>query len=205
MSANKIRTGFRKYTDSDFLVKARYILDCMTGNPDFTYPMPPLDEIKAALLKYSSCLLASETSDRSLLAQKRISRRELELLLVQLGMFVMFTGKDDIAILTGSGFTLAKEPEKLIITQPGNVTLSNGITSGEMAGLIKAQKAARLYHFEITDQEPDENTAWKTNVSSRRSFVFRSLVPGKKYWIRVAVIGSCGQIAYSPVTSRYAL
>ncbi len=203
MSVNKIRTCFSKYTDSSIQIAAEFILECMTDNPDFTDPQPPLDEIREALVKYSADLIASTGHDRNLLAQKRARRKILEELLSQLGMFVMFKAKGNIVVLSGSGFPLAKLPEPVYLTNPGNVTLSHGITSGELVSVVKAVNGAKIYLYEILDHEPTGTSVWHSHRSTRSRFVFTGLKPGNKYWVRVAAIGIGKQIAYSTVASMF--
>ena len=205
MSINKLRTGFTKYTDGDFLNKARYILECMTDNPDFINPIPPLDELRTAITKYGNDLLAAADFGHAEVASKNQSRKNLQQLLARLAMYVMFIANGKLTILTGSGYTLAKQPESLKITNPGNVTLSIGMSSGEMESKVKAVKTARTYLHQILDHEPDESSEWTSYSCSRCKFVFKNLTPGKKYWIRVAALGSGGQIAYSTVASQFSL
>lgn len=204
MKLQKISISFSKYSDADFLNKAEHILQSMAGNPAFPDPIPTLAELGTAVTKYSNDLVAAAGLGRNNVAEKNQSRTQLELLLGQLGMFVMFVGNGNLAILTSSGYTLTKEPEPNYITNPGNVTLLNGVTSGEMVSMVKTVKAAKSYLHQITDQQPAETTVWTSTPSSRSKFVFKNLEPGKKYWVRVAAIASGEQLAYSTVSSQFA-
>ena len=40
-----------------------------------------------------------------------------------------------------------------------------------------------------------------TTADSKSQYVFRGLVPGKQYWIRVAALGTRSQIAYSTIAT----
>ena len=203
MKLQKISLSFAQYGDSDFQTKAIFILSCMTDNPNFTAPIPTLEEVQAAVGNYNEALAAAAGLGRINVAEKNKRRRDLEALLTQLGMYVMFIANGDAAILTSSGYTLTKMPEPRYISNPGNVTLTNGITSGELVDSVKNVKNAILYFHEITDQLPADNTAWTRTQSSKSRFVFTSLLPGKQYWVRVAAVGTGEQIAYSPVATRF--
>lgn len=203
MKTQKINISFSGYSDADFENKAAYILASMTNNPAFTSPIPTLADVQAALTKFSANLVAAATLDRVAVAEKNKSRMQLELLLAQLGMYVMFIANGDAAILTSSGFTLSKTPEARYITNPGNVLLSNGITSGELVVAVTGVKGASGYLHEICSTEPVANTQWDSTPSTRAKFTFKNLEPGKRYWVRVAATGSGEQIAYSPVASQY--
>jgi hypothetical protein len=204
MKTQKINISFTSYTDGDFETKAEYIHSSMTGNAAFTDPIPTLAEVQAAITQYSAFLVAAATLGRTAVADKNKSRKQLELLLGQLGMYVMYIANGDAAILTSSGFTLSKAREVRYITNPGNVVLTNGITSGVLTATVKAVAGATGYLYEISSTAPDDAPAWESTSSTRAKFTFKNLQPGKRYWIRVAATGSGEQIAFSPVASQFA-
>lgn len=203
MKTPKINLGFYGYTDADFENKVAHILNSMTGNPAFPTPIPALADVQAALNKYREDLIAAATLDRVAIAKKNQSRAELELLVKQLGMYVMFIAREDVAILTSSGFTLSKQPEPRYITNPGNVTLSNGLSSGELVASVEAVPGAKSYVYQIVATEPTDTTVWESITVTRSKYTFGGLLPGKRYWVRVAAAGRDEQIAYSPVASQY--
>ena len=199
----KIILNYTSLSDADFEGKGTFILTSMTGNPHFPDPVPTLVEVQAAVTNYSDALNAAAGLGRNNVALKNKCRNELQGLLTQLGMYVMLVANGDVAILTSSGFTLAKVPEPAYITNPGNVTLSNGVTAGQLVSSVAAVLGARLYFHEICDAPPTDNTVWDRKQTSRARFVFTGLIPGKQYWVRVAVTGSGEQIAYSTVATQF--
>lgn len=204
MKILKVIINYSKLTDANLLSKAEHILQSMTGNPDFPSPVPTLADVQTAVTKYSADLVLAQGLGKVNIANKNQSRMELEKLLAQLGMFVMFVANGDEAMLVGSGFTLAKTPEPGYITNPGNVSLTNGNTSGVLVSAVKGQRAVKSYLHQITGDPPTEATVWTSNATSRSRFVFTNLQPGKQYWIRVAAVASNDQIAFSPVASQFA-
>ena len=205
MKLPKLVFSFSRYSDQDLLTKAQYIVSCMTGNPNFPAPIPPLVDVQEAIATYAADLIAASGRDRVLVSAKNESRLQLEMLLTQLGMFVMYTAFGNLAMLTSSGFTIAKEPEPNYITNPGNVTLLQGVTSGELESMVENVKGARVYLHQITDAEPTASTVWDSRTCSRSRFMFKSLLPGKKYWVRIAATASGEQIAYSNIASQFVL
>ena len=203
MTKSKINISFSRYNDADLLNKANHIVSSMTDNPWFVNPVPTLAEIEAAVLAYSTALTAAAGLGRNNVANKNKARNTLEQLLGQLGMYVMFIANGDVAILTSSGYTLSKEREPRYLDNPGNVTLSNGITSGQMVASVK-NVALTGYLFQITETSPAENTQWNSTNCSKSQFVFDNLVPGKQYWVRVAAAGTRSQVAYSTVATQFA-
>lgn len=199
----RILISFGNYTDADFKEKAGYILNCMTKNPHFGAPVPPLTALKDAIDAYSVALKAAAGLDRVKVAEKNQARVVLEQLLTQLGMYVMYVANGDAFVLASSGFTPGKTPEPGKLANPGNVTLSNGVTGGQLVSSVKSTKYAKVYSHEITDQLSGDSTAWSATHTTTCKFVFNGLVPGKQYWVQVAAIGTANQVTYSPVATLF--
>lgn len=200
----KVNLYFKNFTDANFQKKGTNIYDSLNGNALFSTLVPPLPDVKIALDKYIADLAAAATSDRNAVALKNKSRGELNAVLKQLALSVMTEANGDEAMLITSGFTLMKQRAPRYITNPGNVTLSNGITSGQIVSMIKAIPGGMSYLHEIAIEFPVDDSMWISNASSTSKFVFTNLVPGKQYWVRVAVIGSRKQKAYSKVATWFA-
>ena len=200
----KICLSFTNFTEVNFLKKGQFIYTSLDGNPSYTTLAALLVVLKIALDKYAADLAAAATNDRNAISQKNKSMAELDALLKQLGLAVMAEAKGDETTLTSSGYTLAKEPEAIYIFNPGNVTCMQGISSGQMISMIKAMNGAKSYVHQIADEFPDDESKWVSVTTSSCKHVFTNLIPGKQYWVRVAVIGSRKQIAYSTVATWFA-
>ncbi|MEO6405856.1 MAG: fibronectin type III domain-containing protein [Ferruginibacter sp.] len=204
MKMTKLRISFSSFTDSNLETKADSILQNMTGNSNFPTPIPTLAELATALTVYSAALTKAADLGRLNVAEKNKARTTLELLLGQLGMYVMYVANGDEAILTSSGFSLAKANEPQYITNPGMVEIVNGITSGELVSSVKAMKGACSYKHDVTPDPLTPDSVWDSNSTSRSTYTFKNLEPGRKYWFRVAVIGTGEQLAYSSYASQFA-
>lgn len=206
MKVAKLNLSTSRYSDADFLRRSQYVLACLTGNDSFPSPVPPLADLSAAVEAYSLALVGADSGTHGLVAAKNERRAELEAVYVQLGMYVMYVANGSAELLTQSGYPVAKDREPVYISNPGHVTLVNGVTSGELDSSVDAVKGSRLYLFQITDTEPTETTVWASSYTcSRCKYTFKGLQPGKKYWVRVAATGSGDQIAYSTIASQYVL
>jgi len=205
MKIIKLNLSASNYSDPDFLKKANFVLTSMTGNAAFPKTVPPLAEFKVAIDAFSEGLVGAAGGNHSMVATKNEKRAELEALYVKLGLYVMYIAVGNVAVLVSSGFTLAKEREPVYIQNPGNVTLTNGVTSGDLESMVANVKGNKIYLHQITDNEPGDHTVWDTRTCSRSRYTFKGLVPGKKYWVRVAATASGDQIAYSTVASQYVL
>lgn len=203
MKKMKALINFSTYSDANLETKAEYILQLMTGNPAFTDPIPTLAELTTVLDRYSKALIDAAGLDRVKVAEKNKLRFKLEQMLGQLGTYVNYVALGDEAIITSSGFSVSKTPEPRIITNPANLTITNGINSGQLVSSVKAVKGASGYLHEIAADPLTDASVWKSTPSSRSRFTFNDLQPGKKYWVRVAAIGTKDQIAYSNNASQF--
>jgi hypothetical protein len=203
MKFPKIQLSFASYTDADFLQKSQYIVTSMTNNPSFPSPIPTLADVQEATGAYAEALNAAASLGRVAVAEKNAARATLEGLLAQLGMYVMFVANGDEAILATSGYTLAKIPQPRKLENPGNVTLTDGISAGELNSFVPKGNATSFIH-QITDATPTEATNWSNFPASTSQYTFTNLTPGKQYWVRVAAIGNRKQIAYSNVATQFA-
>jgi len=203
MVLQKLRLNFARFTDSGLLTKARQILQDMTGNPYFTNPIPTLADLQLAIDAYSVALVNATDLGRLYVAEKNATRQSLEMLLAQLGMYVMYLANGSDVVLTSSGFDLVKQREVAAITNPGSVTLGNGISTGQLTTLVQAQAGAKGYSHEYTLYPVTPESVWTSNPSSRCKTTFTGLEAGKKYAVRVGVLGTNEELAYSGIATMY--
>ena len=204
MKMQTITTSFGSYSDARLEQKAAYIVEQLTGNAFFTDPAPALVQVQDASTAFTDARVAAAGFDRSKVALKNEARQVLEVLLSKLGMYVMNVALGNVAMLSTSGFTLRKPGEAQYIENPGNVTIVNGVTSGELIASVVSVKGAKSYVHELATELPTEATEWTSTSISRSKFTYTNLQPGKQYWVRVAAIGPRQQVAYSSVATQYA-
>lgn len=200
----KISISFDRYSDANFQKKAEFIYDSMNGNAVYESLATMVVAMKAALDLYILYLKDSSSKEVTVVALKNQSRQQLIALLKPLGLSVMVVANGNEASLVSSGYSLVKKPEPRYITNPGNVNLSRGLSSGEMLSMVAAVLGAKSYVHQIATEYPTEQTVWASNTSSTSKFMFTNLIPGKQYWVRVAVVGSRNQVVYSLVATWFA-
>lgn len=203
MKTARIQLDFSRFTDANFLQKSLFITTSMTDNPNFPSPVPPLTDVQAAFESYGNALAAAAALGRQAVLDKNIAREQLELVLAQLGRYVMYVANGNESILGSSGFTLAKVPQPRVLDSPGNVILEHGDNPGELISQVPKQNGITFSH-QITDAAPTEDTVWTSYTVSTAKYTFTGLIPGKQYWVRVAALGSRKQIKYSTVATQFA-
>lgn len=205
MRTQRISVGFSKFSDANLLTKAQLILSKMTGNAYLDKPEPTLPVLEAALTAYSTALTNALKLGIDNVAEKNKARKALEAVLVALGLWVSFAANGNITIMLSSGFDVTKEPEPVHLPYPGNVTLSNGLTSGTLESKVKRLYGSTGFIHQLSSTLPDENTVWTSVSTSRSRYMHSSLKPGQQYWARVGVTGGNGQMLYSTVANAYVL
>ena len=204
MRQPRISISFGSYADAGFETKAEHIVASMTGNAAFPNPTPTVKEVDDAVKLYSTALVAAADLGRKNVAAKNKARQQVEALLKPMGNYVMCMANGDYETLVTSGFSLTKGYTPRHLGTTGNVTIANGNTSGAMVASVKTVSGASSYLHEITEEMPSEKTVWESTVTTRAKFTYTKRTPGRQYWVRVAAIGTDGQVSYSPVATKFA-
>lgn len=200
MKNPRFKTDYTRLTDGHVKLKAQAIVNAMTGNAFFPAPLPTLESVNDAIEDYSVVLLRAQTGDRVQIAFKNEKRKYLEHLLARLSAYVTLTADGDEAVMVSSGFDLAKEPgNRPPIEVPENFSVYFGLNSGEMVSSVNRVIGARLYIHEYMPDPIVPENEWNKQYTTRCKFTFTGLVPGQKYWFRVAALGPREQIVYSSV------
>lgn len=198
----RVLMNFNRYSDGDFESKTHTIIANMTGNAYFPTPVPTVADVTTAANDYSNALIEAKTGNRSAIAEKNSKRDELTGLLRIWANMVNYSANGDVVKLLTSGFDLSKESTPVIITKPENLSIENGISSGELKVSVNAVKGAVSYLHEYTTDETLAPGSWVSTASSSCKILFSNLVPGSKYYCRVGVVGRKGQMVYSDAVSR---
>jgi hypothetical protein len=205
MSKANLSLSFSKFSDDRLETKAESILQMLTGNPFFPSPVPSLAELATALDAYKLALVEAQTKDKSKIATKRACRTALVTVLQELGRYITYVANGNEEKLVSSGFDVSRQREPSVLAEPGVVTVSQGISSGRLVASLPRVAGAYSYLYQITPDPLVPESTWDSMPLNRSTGVFENLIPGQKYWIRVAAVGSGTQIAFTGITSHIAL
>jgi hypothetical protein len=203
MNTAKIKTT-SKLSDVNLKRKAQSIVLAMTGNSNFTEPVPALAQISETISQYSNALAAALEGGRAQKSEKNKVRSVLEDQLRQLAAYVMLTAHTDRSVLASSGFDLSKiSDQSHPVDAPQNPMAESGVNSGEVLLTVKGVKNKRTYSHEYAQDPLTDSSTWTVELDTIRKHLFTGLVPGKKYWFRVASVGLRGKKNYSNEISCY--
>ncbi len=201
-----INTGFSKFTDAVLDVKADEIITKMTGNANFTTPIPPLAEVTLAKTEYASSLVKAANGTTNDTATKNQKRSVLEGVLGRLGLYVQLTANENEDALFSSGFDLQKQREFVgILPKPENLRSTPGSNIGSIKLVVNSIPGADSYLFEYTETPFTEKSVWQVIPSSKASINIDGLVSGKQYAFKVTGIGANPTTVFSDVVTSFVL
>lgn len=202
MAQLKITNGLEGLSDLDLLGKARYVINQMTGRPEFPSPDPSLATATTDANDFEQSIQDAEAGgsyDRSVRDSKK---QVLITTMHNLGNYVLFTAKGNRLVAELSGFTISKDKTpRPPVEKPVGIELSDGPNAGDLFLLFTKVKGAKSYMYQVS-LDPLDETKWITVCGTTRKNLFTGLESGKKYYVRVIAVGVNKQMVYSDVFAR---
>ncbi len=188
-----VKKGLNSLGDSGFLVKAQAIVDSMTGNANFTTPVPTLLSVNGAITAYSGKLTdATATRSKLDVAAKNAARLTLFSLLNQLGDYVSLTAAGDALKIISSGFEVKRSPVPVLELDTPSDTKA---VPTETAGVVKVSHRgvvhALMYEYQLNTVDVNDETKWLTRLVKKEKIVsITGLTTGTVAWVRVIAHGA---------------
>ena len=202
----KINLGFTSYNDGELSVKTDFIINCMTGNANFTNPEPPLVEVSAALDAFGQALTNANGGGKDLTLVKNSKRAVLENLLSNLGLWVQLHSSGDEVTLSGSGFDLTKKRAAVgVLPKPVNFVVMPADGQGSVKVRMQAISGAHAYVYEYTTAPAVPGSVWSIVQKTRSSAIIDGLESGVQYAFKSVALGANPTKVYSDVISSFVL
>lgn len=197
----RIRLNLRNLSVTDKIAKGRQIVTALTNNASFPNPHPSLADVNAALdrLATAYALVQSTKSEAATrVVTQNNEETNLDQVLTQLGSYVeSIAGRDDSLITSAGMDTKGSRSAPTAPTPPQSVSASAGQHDGEINLVWKPVPNARSYIVE-SSLDPTAATSWtQVGIATSASKTIRDLTTGKRYWFRVAAVGTVGQSGWS--------
>jgi Fibronectin type III domain len=203
----KVKLNLDKKTDADLVALAQAHTAAMTGNANFTTPLPTPAALATGLTAMTdalAALAAARTAVATAMTNKEAARDALEGLLTQRGSYVELTSGGSEAVIESSGFGV-RAPSAPVgaLPAPGNLVSTYGDSDGEVDLLWNPVRGANSY--EVQCKINTDAGVWQhaTNASGSR-VTASGLTGGTVYGFRVRAIGAAGPGAWSDVNVRRA-
>ena len=192
-----VNKPFNSWSDKKLATEGVRIQTAITGNTYFPDTTPSALDYSEMVGAYIAQLgKANSTRDVNAVAAKNARRRELIEATVTLANSCSLTAGGDLEMLLSTALPLRKKSQTVVLAKPTNFRCTNGINPGELFLKVDTMNGAVSFNFTYTEYPPTETSAWTTVTSSKSTCTLTGLTPGKKYWIRVAAVGSKGQMVW---------
>ena len=208
----KVKLALNDKSDADLLTFAQAHVTAITGNANFTTPLPSAANFTAALTPYQTALANFNTAQAAAklaTTNKDTARLALESVLTARGNYVELTASsaaDPTAVVESAGFSTrsAKTPSGV-----PDMVANLALTAGDNAGEIDAQwdpvSGTKISYGIQWTLTPATESSWKELPDSTKSkSVLTGFTSGQQIFIRVRAKGSGGTGAWSQNASKFA-
>ena len=187
---------YNGWSDKKLATESIKIQTAVTDNPDFPTLVPTPADYAEMVGAFISQLGKAGTRDINAVAAKNARRRELIDATILLGTSASLTANGNLDMLLSTGLPLRKQQQPVVLGKPSNFRCTNGINPGELDLRVDTMDGVVSFNFTYTVYPPAETAVWTTVTSSKSSCTITGLESGKKYWFRVAAIGTKGQMVW---------
>ena len=209
MPKAKVKLNLKDKSDANLLTFAQQHVTAMTGNANFTTPLPSAANVTAALTPFQTALANFNTAQAAAklaTTVKDTARLTLENVLTQRGSYVELTAAgaaDPAAVIESAAFSTKSAGGA---TTAPDMVANLSITAGDNAGELDLQwdptNGAKTYDVQ-TSPDPITTTSWVAHPSvSKSKAAILGLTSGAKMWARVRGVGAGGTGAWSDVATK---
>ncbi|MEO7317951.1 MAG: fibronectin type III domain-containing protein, partial [Chthoniobacteraceae bacterium] len=201
----KVKLELIKKKDAEVVSLANAHKAAMTGNANFTTPIPAAAAFDTGITNMSNALAAlaaARTAVATAMTNKESARNALEALLTQRGDYVDLTSLGDEAKIESSGFSVRSAPAPVgDLPAPGNLVSTTGDNEGEIDLGWNPVRGAGSYEVQCKVNDGTSQFAPVKTVTGS-SLKATGLTPGSVYAFRVRAVGAAGPGAWSDQNIR---
>lgn len=205
---SKIKLNLRNLSVPEKVGKGRQIVAAMTSNSSFANPHPPLPDIATSLTTLEETYKshqAVKADVKTKASAQDDAERQVDRALTQLAAYVESIAGDDETIITSAGMeTKGFRSPPSVLPAPAALSASTGDHDGEIDLSWKKVDGARSYIIQFSADPPTSESWTHGEIATTSSKTIQNLTSGKKYWFRVAAVGSLGQSGWSEPATRIA-
>jgi len=209
MKKAKVKLDLFSKTDNDLLPFAQAHETAMTGNANFTTPLPAATAFTSVRAAYATALgafNAAQAAAKLATQNKDTARDALETALTARGNYVELTAAtaaDPVAVIeSAASSSRASKTPAGVPAQVMNLAVTAGDHDGELNAQWDPIAGAKTYEVQ-TSPDPFTATSWsKTKSVTKSSAVLPGLTSGARVWVRVRAISPGGEGNYSSEISK---
>lgn len=203
----KVSLGLSHMPIMDKIAKAKMIIQKMTGNANFTTPVPPLLDVQTQVTKTEKAKTDADEAKQTSIEMTALQHQEekaLDSMLTKLANYVEVQADDDAAIIESAGMTPAAKGTLVgKLPQPQNCGITTGDNAGEVDPSCDNVKGAKTYVWQINTVDPVQEGDWKDAITTTKSTcIIPNLISGSRCWVRVAAVGAAGRGPWSDPATK---
>jgi len=208
MAIAKVKLGLKGMTVGDRIKFGKNVVVQMTGNPNFTTPVPALVDVTAKITAAETAVgnaEATRTAAKTATELLDDAAKAMDLVLTQAALYVENISAGDVAKILSSGMSVKDTGAPVgQLLAPQNLYAEVGGGDGEVDLNWKPVLGAKSYLIQMTT-DPNVPDSWAFKKNATDSFTaITGLTSGTKYWFRVAAVGAAGQGDFSDPAAKYA-
>src|SRR6185295_8433183 len=192
----------------DKLQTGRQIIAAMTNNPNFANPQPPLTDVTAALSTLDEAYKLHQIAKSDARAKANVAgdaEIQFDSQFRKLAAYVESIADKDETIIASAGMqTKAARTTPSTLSAPGALSAAAGNHEGEIDLTWKKVDNSKSYIIQISPDPPSADSWGHAETVTVANKTIQNLTTGKKYWFRVAAIGSTGQSGWSEPATKVA-
>jgi hypothetical protein len=180
----------------------------MTNNPNFASPHPPLADVTASLSTLDDAYKAYQIAKLDARTKANVTddaEIQLDSQLRKLAAYVESIADKDETIIASAGMqTKAVRTAPSALAAPEALSAAAGDREGEINLSWRKVENSRSYIIQISSDPPSADSWGHAETVTVANKTLQNLTSGKKYWFRVAAIGSLGQSGWSEPATKIA-
>ncbi len=197
----QVKTGLSRLTVPEKVALAEQLKTKLTGNANFTTPVPTLAQIEAGRVTLNQAYVAKVVARLNVnqaIVDEGAASAALDELITRLAAYVQAQSAGDEAKIVTSGFGVRNAPAPVgLPAQPGNLRAATKGASGTANLSWEPVRGAASYEVQLT-ADPGTEASWQpTATVTKSSALLTDLEPASKCWFRVRAIGAAGAGAWS--------
>ena len=192
----------------DKLQTGRQIVAAMTNNPNFATPHPPLTDVATSLATLDEAYKAHQIAKTDARTKANVAgdaEIQFDSHLRKLAAYVESIADKDETIIASAGMqTKAARTTPSTLPAPEALSAAAGSHEGEIDLTWRKVDNSRSYIIQISPDPPSADSWGHAETVTVANKTLQNLTSGKKYWFRVAAIGSLGQSGWSEPATKIA-
>jgi hypothetical protein len=202
----KVKLNLDRLSIADLLLRAADIKTKMTGNANYTTPIPPLAQLTSqitALTTSNAAYSAGELTQKQNKTTRDTDAAALVNTLTLLGNYVEAASGGDAAKIQSAGMGVKASNATTTIPDPvANLSLTAGDNAGELDAQWDPISPVKTYEVQVCP-DPITPTGWVSQGSvSKSKIAIMGLTSGARMWVRVRATNAAGTGAWSDVASK---